>query len=381
MMTSYSFMLLCLFMFILVLSKTKIAKNIRIFILFVTLLLSFMAMLFNPINALKNGDYTDLIRFYSDIEAFEIGGWKVNQSYLNTTYLLIPLAKVIVYVCAVLKLKCMIQFISCFFVYWLMGLSLYKLGEKKQIDNKYIILAFLLFMLTTNFSSNIGNIRMPIGLSLFTYTLVNDFYESKNKKKCILGYIACVMLHPIFIVLILFRLLMLKNKTRKYYITLLLISSLLVPVISSLLHQYSQNIYISEITYKLDFYSTTKSEKKYEFYPMIFGLIQIILALYLLVINRKNRNVNTKGNLYSMTVILISFAVGSIWNYHLFVRMADYLIYYISIWYMISSSNINTVKKNTFLMNKYKYEIYVFIFVILKLIYYFTSYQYNILVF
>ena len=192
-MSIYAVILLLYFFTIFILSQTRLANNRRFFIVLVTVSISILGMFFNPEHALKNGDYTDLIRFYSDIEAFRKWGWNVSADYLNTNYLLIPFAKLIVYICAIVGKNNLIQLISGIMIYGFFGITLCTVAENEKIEDKKVVKTFIAFILLYNFASGITNIRMPIGLSIFFYILINDLGKKWKFKFCMIGYIVTIM--------------------------------------------------------------------------------------------------------------------------------------------------------------------------------------------
>ena len=135
-----------------------------------------------------------------------------------------------------------------------------------------------------------------------------------------------------------------------------------------------------ELLWKYQYYVSSNNVTQYEIYPTFFSIIQICVLGYFLLITRKF--INEKSSLkdiYNVSIIYLLFAIGSFWNYHLFVRMSNFLIYFIVYWNMIcyKIKRKDTNQKTMIMM----YDMFFYILILSKLLYYFSSYQYNILTF
>lgn len=113
----YSFVLLIVLVLIFLFSNTTITKRKKLYVFIVTLLLSTLAFLFNPIKAYQNGDYTDLYRFYQTLDAIKGLPFNNNVS-IFAEYNNMPVMKVLVYLISRTRNKWFITFYIMFCFLW-----------------------------------------------------------------------------------------------------------------------------------------------------------------------------------------------------------------------------------------------------------------------
>ena len=173
--STYAITLLIIFLFIFIVSKTK--KN-KYFIFFTVLLLSIMAFLFNPVKAwLTNGNYTDLYRYWSDMDVFSTYGWNTSDSMFKTQYSVMPVTKLLIYFVSKIGIKRLLACLSCLSVYGIFGYVLSNEAKENKCSNKYLNMAFIIFIFLVNYKISITNIRMPIANSIFFLTDIHGKRE------------------------------------------------------------------------------------------------------------------------------------------------------------------------------------------------------------
>ena len=386
--STYSLVLLFLFVLFFFLSKTTLVRKPRRYLLFVSLCLSIMAFLFNPIKGWEtNGNYTDLYRFYSDMKIFQTVGWNGNSAEFRTEYNTIPVIKVLVYSIAQIGVFGLLASLTCAFVYGLFGKLALKLSRDEELRPQVAIMAFLMFVALANYKAVITNIRMPIGMVIFLIVSYYDLIREKRNLWVILGYISLLGIHSVFIIFIVVRVLsILMKKYSAWIICLIAVTSgTMLTYIVGILQRFESNAYVDSILYKIAYYTVgTKSdysEPSIVFLGVIKIVTMIVMILYLSkhkvdVYNRYKRFIEF-GLLFSMVCI------GTAWNYYLFMRMTNYLWLLIPMLYiMLKCENREASHGSRFsLVNKNTVNFVLYSTLILHLVYYFLSYQYRVLCF
>lgn len=383
--STYAITLLIIFLFIFIVSKTK--KN-KYFIFFTVLLLSIMAFLFNPVKAwLTNGNYTDLYRYWSDMDVFSTYGWNTSDSMFKTQYSVMPVTKLLIYFVSKIGIKRLLACLSCLLVYGIFGYVLSNEAKENKCSNKYLNMAFIIFIFLVNYKISITNIRMPIANSIFFLTLYNDLNKKNNMFFNIIGYILCCSIHSAFLLFVGLRLILFlihKYNGKLIYIFIILYGTS-ITVITNILELYGSNSFVSSILYKINYYTNGTGSTGMEYPIFILGIIKVLMMLYLIYILKNKANIDSKNLMYKCTLLFTFFAIGSMTNFHLFHRVTNFLIYFIVYWQLyLCSDNLSTYKYR--LINENRgyinlYNVICFLVVFVHIYYYFMSYQYNVLTF
>ncbi|WP_024860107.1 hypothetical protein [Ruminococcus flavefaciens] len=385
--SSYSACLLIVTAFLYVLMKTKTAKNSKMYVATAVILLSVIAYLFDPIKAwIENGNYTDLYRFFQDMEAFRVYGWNGDREYFSTTYNNLPLVKMFLYFISLLGNFRFLSLITCLIVYGFFGKLLCDIQCDEMRDARFASTGMFMFIAMENFKVAITNIRMPIGMTLFCLILYYDMVKKKSPLICFACYFALLTIHSVFALFILIRLLAyLTNKFSKVWIYILvLFSGVFVSAATEFLQKLGNGSYILSILYKIDFYTKGSKSEYYEIPIIVISLIKILTIVYLF--SRPEVRQSNKDNEYSRIInfskIYVVFCLGAVWNYYLFIRMTSFIPYLMIILFNKNSvfqlDNNYTTKTN----DRADYQQYVLALVSLVHVgYYFLSYQYRIMCF
>lgn len=377
--STYSLILLILFVFIFMLSCTNLTKHKYLYIFIVTILLSILGSFFNPIAAYRNGDYTDLVRFFQTLDAIKGASFNNNitiyQEYNN-----FPVMKLLLYIISQTGIKQLLPFISSFIFYGSFGIFIAKISERYNVPSKTMGLAFFSFICLFNFKMVISNIRCPIGDAIFMLTLYYDFFTSSKKKWCIIGYLISCAIHPIFILFTLLRLIFnLSNRvTSKLFYVFILSYSWFINYAFEFIGKLTNIELFSYLSTKMDYYISVGNTRYNE--PLIFftGAIQIIVLIYFLKLAKKYIvKASKEDSFYHVTLTFLILAIGSSWNFVIFQRCTWILVFFIIHWFIYLKSIKIQKEKFTIAI----YDIVMFALIAFSLISYFFTYQYNVLTF
>lgn len=377
--SNFSLVLLLIIMFTFVVSCTTLTRRKYFYVFLITLLLSVLASLYNPITAYENGNYTDLYRFYQTINS--IKGYPFNNDVLIfQEYNNIIVMKVLLFVISRIGINALLPFISSFVFYGVSGIFIIKICEKYNVSSKIMGLSFFLFICLFNYKMVISNIRCPVGEAIFVLTLYYDFLKEKKSKLYLLGYLICCGIHPIFILFIILRLMLLiKNKViEKIYYAIILLYSLFINVFFELIAKLTNIELFGYIYMKMNYYTNLWNGKTNELLIILTGILQIGVLIYLLFILRNILDKkSSEFKFYKLSIIYTILSISSYGNFVIFQRCTWLLIFFIIYWYVY----IKSLKSKN---NRFKvaiYDIVILFLIAFSLISYFFTYQYNVLTF
>lgn len=381
---SFSFCLLITFVIIFILTFSSFTKKRKLFILMITLLLSILAFFYNPIRAYNNGNYTDLYRFFVTMDAYRLVPFNNNVSLLQE-YNNIPVMKVLIFIISRTGINNLLPFISCFLVYGIMGFIIYKISKKYDISPKVMGSSFFIFICLFNYTMVISNIRMPIGLSILFLTFYYDIFVKGKRSFYYLGYLLCCLIHPVFYIFVFLRILLLfVNKfTNKIIYFMILICSMFMGHLINILSKFT-NLYFFEYIYsKLDLYFNIWNGNNYSFLVVFPAVLNLIVLCYFLFLSKKYiKKDSSEKKFYNLSLIFLLFTIGSYSNYIFFQRFSWIIIYFIIYWYMfLKSYSLSTQNNSSTKLSIPLYNLVIIGIVIVNLVLYFLTYQYNILTF
>lgn len=393
--SNYSTCLLILFVLIMFLGRASLGKKLKLYFFVSVMSLTVLAFLFDPMQAWRvNGNYTDLFRYFVDMDAFTNYGWNGNSSLFKTSYSYIPIIKVLVYLVAKSKIYGLLPAISALAVYGMSSKFILEFRKDTSADGTICINTFLIILFVTNYKVTITNIRMPIGAVFFFWLLYNDCIKQTNKKLCFIGYILLCGIHSIFVVFLILRVISIfVDKYNKFTIAVIMVlsESALTYIIYNWLSVFSNNAYISAILGKINFYTSDQIVEYREPAIVILGILKVVCTIILMRATcKKTDKILWKKYtpIFNFTFIFLSFCVGSFWNYHLFHRMTNFVIYLIAFWYLtyeIKIKNTDTYsprfagKRKSLVATRVEWITYGI--VVLHFLYFFLSYQYRVLCF
>lgn len=377
--STYSLTLLLIIIFAFMLSFTNITKHKYLFIFLITLLLSVLALFYDPITAFNKGNYTDLYRFYQTLDS--IKGLPFNNNVvIFQEYNNIPVMKILLFLISRIGVNTLLPFISCFIFYGLFGIFLIKVCEKYNVSSRVLGLSFLIFICLFNFKMVISNIRCPIGSAIFMLTLYYDLLKNKKSKFYFLGYLVCCGIHPIFILFTVLRmLLMLSNRfTDKIFYLCIFIYNFFINYLLDFIGKFTGIELFEYLSMKIDFYMNSWDINSNEPLILFSGILQIIVLIYFMyIVKNKIKKKSAEENIYKVSIAFTLFTISSYWNFVIFQRCTWLLLFFLVYWYVYLKS-LNLTKKNSTIL---VYDIVMLLLVIFYMTSYFLTYQYGVLTF
>lgn len=367
-------------------------KFIKFNFILTSLSLSILAFNFNPIKAfLDNGNYTDLFRFYNVMDNTRSLGW--NYISQHNDYSSLFVARIYVYLISLLNNNGFLAAITCFILYSVIFFVIYRFSKKINSNKNTIILVTCLFLLSINFRSGITNIRNPLVFCIFFMILYFDLIESKNKKACFITYILLCFLHQIAILLFGLRLILIfyGKKNNKLINIIILLWGIIYKYLIEFIYKLTSIEYFKALVNKANYYNSVQEIREVPL--MIIAILTIIFSMMILIYfnYRCNDIIKSKyNNIFNYFNMLVLLNIGSINNYHMFLRLGTLLIYLDMIFLMIIfgskysiisnvSNNYKLIRGDKFIRSMIVWGTYLFS--IINMIYYFFSYQYRILCF
>lgn len=378
-MSMYAFVLLLILIIAFVLSFTTITKYKYFYVIIITVLLSVLAFFFNPVAALENGNYTDLYRFFKTLDA--IKGLPFDNSIpIFQEYNNIPVMKVVLFLISRVQINQLLPFMACLIFYGLTGVFIVKISMIYEISSKMVSLAFLIFVCVFNYKMVITNIRCPIGEVIFILTLYYDILKKPKSKLYLLGYLICWGIHPIFLLFTVLRvLLLLMNKvTDKILYIIVLVYALFIASFIELINSFSSIEFFGYISMKLDYYVNSWNTESNEWLLVMTAVLQsVVLDFFIIILRKKIEKNSVEEKFYKLTIIFTLFSIGSYWNFVVFQRVTWFLLFLILYWY-IYMKGLGTKKRRYVVQLS---DLAILLLVVLSLISYFFTYQYNVLTF
>ncbi|MBP3596062.1 MAG: EpsG family protein [Clostridia bacterium] len=367
----------------------KYSKNFKLSLIFSVLSLSILAFCFNPIRAWKeNGNYTDLCRFFYDLDIIKKNPNFSNEKLL-TNYDVIPIVKILIYLVAKLKVNNFLPFIVSALYYGIFFSVLLHLKNNVKINLNTLRKAGILFLLLSNFQMLITNIRVPLGCSICTLIFYYDFIKKIKFKKILFMYILLLGIHPYFIIILMLRILFyilnkINNKILKGIIySIIVMYGLFISMITNILSDFSSNTYIKFILSKMDFYTNGSADQYIDYNSAIVvfsKIISILILIYYINKNIKNDKIDKRYlDMINFSKIMAVFAIGSLANMTIFSRTGILLTGILLYLYIILNNMLSNKKSNQFII--YIPNAIVYFMTFMQVVLLFLGYQYQILCF
>ncbi|PGT89046.1 EpsG family protein [Bacillus sp. AFS040349] len=326
------FALLIASFFFLITSFIFPREKLNYYFLLISFILAIIGFFVVPNNTM------DLYKHYQVLEAIRISGIEVvsNHNYYDS----LPIFRIYFYLISFLQYNGFLPAITVFITYALTFKTIYKLGIRYNVSKLGMLLAMLFFVGTFNYLGLLSGIRNMLAFSVFAYFLYIDLVEKKNSLFCWLIYILLCFFHSSTVVLVLFRLLLyLYNKFTGKIINIVLIawsfgSFMIINMLDSLTDIKLFKLLIMQIEgySTLDYYPIIPAISKY--------LILITIMITFLYFMNVNKSIKELKGITRFSALIIAFTIGSITNYHIFVRFVNFLIFLSPIYIMLISKNI-----------------------------------------
>ena len=296
------------------------------FFLISILMFTIIAWFIDPVAGLKkHGAYIDLYRYYYDMNIFRADGFNCPDSKFMTPYSGMPLMKIFVFLISLIKWNNFFQCVCCLIAYGCFALALIKIEEYYKVNRKLLMVIYFLFLFVYDFSTVVGNARMPVGMSIFILIFVKDITGKQKKWKSMIGYILLCLIHNIFIIFLVFRL-MLEIASKYNFIVICIVSFILASLLN-IVGQVNLNFggaYVQLIVQKIAYYQREDVAEHVDTLFFLVSALKYILCGYLLFKTRFNR-LDEVEKLRKFGFIIISFGIGACWNFHLFTRISNFV--------------------------------------------------------
>lgn len=311
------------------LTSTKTSyRNIWILNLLCCIILSILAYHLIPLKSL------DIYRYYTQIEIAKQNG--LGFILKHNDYRALPIAGLYVSIFVILNNKFLLPAATCFIYYFFISNIIIKYSKNNKKSKYGLIIALIEFYLISNYLGVISGIRNPMAISLFCYILYKDLVMNANFKNCLLGYILLCFFHPSVIILLIIRLLLFFNKKHdKIMCMFLLFWTLMKTSLLSIMLKVTNNSYILLLSQKLTSYDSTEANavanvSLYTVVYLLFYLSSIVIFLiYKVKFSRNENNRNEKFDRFLK--LLLCFCMGSIFEYHMFVRFSRSVLMLLSV--------------------------------------------------
>lgn len=321
----------------------------------------------------------DLYRYFMHLDNVKVYGW----SYLSThdDFSSLPVWAVIIYIVSILKHNGFLSAICVFLAYWSVFRLIYKASIKFNLNRSSILLAIFCFISFFNFYAMAAGIRNKLAIAIFCYVLYVDLIECKNKYYCYIIYFLLGFLHPSIFALVILRILLeFYNEKSKYIIcTLILLWSNLKSVFLIILTKFSNIPIIGLIVSKMNVYDLNEAYAvaNVNLYTFIYMTRLILFIIIFKYYKKKSKNNNVLRKYNDFLSISLCFVVGSIKEYHFFIRFSDYVLILILIpimYYINLPNKYESSKRKSIVFITLLYESLLF------LLFFFVG-QYTILKF
>lgn len=311
------------------LASTKMSyRNIWVLNLLCCIILSIFAYHLVPLKSL------DIYRYYTQIEIAKQSGLEFILKHND--YSALPIAGLYVSIFVILNNKFLLPAVTCFIYYFFISNIMIKYSKNNKKSKYGLMIALIAFYLISNYLGVISGIRNPMAISLFCYILYKDLVMSASFKKCLFGYILLCFFHPSVIILLIIRLLLLLSKRHdKIICILLLLWTLMKTNLLTILLKVTNNSYILLLSQKLTSYDSTEANAvaNVSLYTVVYLLFYISsVVIYFIYKAKCTRNDNNRNEKYDRFFkFLLCFCIGSIFEYHMFVRFSRSVLMLLSL--------------------------------------------------
>ena len=365
-------------------------KYLNFIYITITLLLAIIAFHLDPVKAYySEGNYLDLLRFYNVLDNTRIGGY----GYLlqHSDYSKLFIIRWYVYIMSLFKSNGVLPAFTSILEYGLIFYIINSFAKKNESSKLTIALSTSFFLLTIDFVNNISNIRTPLVFCIYFLCIYKEFIEHKKSKNFWIIYILLCFIHQIAILLLLFRVIVIfYNKyTSKIINVSLLLWSLIYNAFIPLVSKVSSNLYIAQLTSKLNYYDNVSEHK--EILLILLSYTKIILSITILIyFTQKLKPIIKKEyhDFYILFKIITLCSIGSFFQYHMFLRLPILLTYFLIIFIQINfgnTSNLKLEKNMTIRLNHIlQRNIYCLLIILIcgiYVVYYFMGYNYQRIIF
>lgn len=295
-------------------------KNLKYYFMIISLVFAILAFIYVPNNRM------DLYRHYNMLEMCRQYGF--DYIINSNDYKNLPIAAIYMYVISMFKLNGFLPFITAYIVYKLSLNLVYYSGIRYNISRKSMLLTAYFFIGTSNYMGIISGIRNPLAITIFIYLLYWEIIERRYVKFCWIGYILVCFVHLSVFILLFFRILLLVyNRYSKFLIKILIFGwSLFLPSILKIANYFNNIPIVNYIISKVNSYDIREANAvaDVKVYTIVYSTLLITCIFIAFTYYKKYRKSEKNKQIvkyFNMFIIFSLFVIGSISQYHLFVRM------------------------------------------------------------
>ena len=300
--------------------------------------LSLVGLLFNPYIAQSNGVYTDLVRFFDELQL--IKNYNLNDVLsssvepFKTLYPGLLVNNIIMFVVSKIGNIHLFPFLSVFSFYSILYIQLYKECQKYRLNKYKILLIFWLVYALINLTDPMDNIRNPFTSLFGVILLYNNLINGSSNIRTGVGYIIIFFIHSSAIIFPIINLVVkISNRWTKYIITSI------VFIFSIFSYQFSSSLFslipggstLFNIINKLNAYSGGQADLvNYGtvFQKAMLWLTAVVAILVWRLFNKQTEEAIEKFSNACMFCIAI-FLAGSAFSVHIFFRFGFILSIFI----------------------------------------------------
>lgn len=314
---------LVIFAFLYILISKLPYRNIKFVFFIISLILAIIAYNITPYKSL---DLYHHFQILNNCRAFGFG-YLINHSDFSN----LPVGALYFYIISLLGNNSFLPAISVFIYYYSILSIITEVAKKYNFNKSGLWLSAVLFLFVSNYIGAASGIRNPLTISLFAYIFYKECFFGWNKKLVFILYILLCLFHPSILILLVLRLLLLIPKKYSKIISILLLSwSFLKNILITLLTKLSSIPIISFALEKFSGYDSTEANAvaNVSLYTFVYLTSYIILLILCFVYYKRGNNTFEKHeNKFNLLfVYTLFFCLGSILEYHIFVRFSRFAI-------------------------------------------------------
>lgn len=357
-----------------------------------TALLSLVGFLFDPYIAQSNGVYTDLVRFFNELQLIKTYNLSdVLSSSVEPFKTLYPgmfVNNIIMFLVSKTGNLHLLPFLSVLAFYSILYVQLYRECKKNRLSKYNILIILWLVYALINITDPMDNIRNPFASLVGSILLYNNLVNDLSIMNTSIGYIFIFFIHPSAIIFPIINLVVkVSNKWTKYIfaIAIFIFFIFSYQISSVLLGMIPNNSISFSVISKLNAYSGgqsdlisygTATQKE------ILWLTALVMIFVLYFFNKQTKNTMNRFSNACLFFITI-FVASSVFSVHIFFRFGFILSILILLMLpTVFSSPSNNLDNNFYInyripVSYFSLYVLLIITVIINLSWYFGTYAYQ----
>ena len=271
--------------------------------------------------------HADLYYHYIMMNDFRLRGWDfVERTHWFKTQ---PVFAIYSYLISFLKHDGFLPAITVFIAYYLPLKTNYDMRKKYKIPKIITNLNYFFLLSTLSYLSVMGGIRNMLVFSIFAITIYYDLVEKKNRVFSFIIYGLLVLIHTSAIIFVFIRIIILTNNDKLIkYASLFMASWVLINgLINNILSFFSGINIINIVNQQMTSYlngGTQYVASTAFIRASALGALVLVLFLKFTTIKKWNPNFY---DYYKYLIMSVSFIIGSIFQYDIFVRSVAFLLF------------------------------------------------------